>query len=90
MAAQKAGYGDPSWITFAQARGLGAHITRGEKAAQVSFWTKRTFEEKSATTGELEKKEVPLVRWYWVFNATQVEGLPGVECLPEMPATTRY
>ena len=60
------------WLTFKQANQLGGHVRAGEKASTVTFWN--VGEEKlNANTGKMSKPF--LLRYYSVFNATQIEGL---------------
>jgi len=60
------------WLTFKQANQLGGHVRAGEKASTVTFWS--VGEEK--LDPETGKKSKPfLLRYYAVFNATQIDGL---------------
>ena len=63
----------PFFITFKQARDLGGFVRKGERGFPVVFWT---FVEK-----EGEEKRIPLLRYYTVFNLSQVDGMkaPTVE-----------
>jgi antirestriction protein ArdC len=60
----------PYFVTFNQAKQLGGSVRRGEKGAPVVFWQ---FIEKQTEDG---KKEIPLLRYYTVFNISQCEGIP--------------
>jgi antirestriction protein ArdC len=64
-------YESPFWLTFNQAKQLGAHIRKGEKACPVVFWKQLEVEDKD--THEIEK--IPMLRFYHVWNIAQVEGL---------------
>jgi len=60
------------WLTFKQANQLGGHVRAGERASTVTFWN--VGEEKlNAKTGKMSKPF--LLRYYSVFNATQIDGL---------------
>jgi antirestriction protein ArdC len=60
------------WLTFKQANQLGGHVRAGEKASTVTFWN--IGEEKlNPETGKTSKPF--LLRYYSVFNATQIDGL---------------
>jgi antirestriction protein ArdC len=60
------------WLTFKQANQLGGHVRAGEKASVVTYWN--VGEERiNAKTGKLSKPF--LLRYYNVFNATQIDGL---------------
>lgn len=73
-------YADPRWCTFQQAKELGGHVRKGEKATPVVFWKWLTVESDDVEEG---MKEIPLLRLYHVFNVQQCEGLT----LPPMPAS---
>jgi antirestriction protein ArdC len=64
------------WLTYKQAAELGGHVRAGEKASVVTFWN--VGEERlNAKTGKLSKPF--LLRYYNVFNATQVDGLESLK-----------
>lgn len=65
------GYESPFWLTFRQAVALGGNVMKGEKACPVVFWKRLTFEDKESG----EKEDIPLLRFYHLFNTTQCEGL---------------
>jgi antirestriction protein ArdC len=69
------GYGSPYWVTFNQAKQLGAHVRQGEKSTLVSFWKFDEYACENGKTGELENKTSVLLRYYRVFNIEQCEGL---------------
>src|SRR5215469_3128547 len=69
------GYGSPYWLTFNQAKQLGAHVRQGEKSSIVSFWKFNEYARENRETGETENKTSVLLRYYRVFNIEQVEGL---------------
>lgn len=71
-------YESPFWLTYRQAMELGGHVRKGEKSCPVVFWKQLELEDKE--TGDKEK--IPLLRFYYVFNAAQCEGLKNA------PATT--
>jgi antirestriction protein ArdC len=60
------GYGSPYWLTFNQAKQLGAHVRRGEKSTLVSFWKFNEYARENGGTGELENKTSVLLRYYRV------------------------
>ena len=74
------GYASPYWLTFKQATERGGQIRKGEKGTPVIFWNwqRRQVPDQE---GEIEEKEVPYMRYYTVFNFSQIEGLalPGNE-----------
>ena len=69
------GYGSPYWLTFNQAKQLGAHVRQGQKSSIVSFWKFNEYAKENRDTGEKENKTSVLLRYYRVFNIEQVEGL---------------
>jgi antirestriction protein ArdC len=72
------GYGSPYWVTFNQAKQLGAHVSQGEKSTLVSFWKFNEYARENGETGELENKTSVLLRYYRVFNIEQCEGLKAL------------
>jgi len=73
-------YSDHRWLTYKQVNEKGGSVRKGEKSTMVVFW--KFPEPKNATDQEKEeaRKQVPLLRYYSVFNAEQCEGLE----LPEV------
>src|SRR4030095_8590264 len=65
-------YESPYWLTFNQAKELGGHIKAGEKACPVVFWKWLEVQDAEKPSG---KKTVPFLRYYWVFNLAQCEGI---------------
>ncbi len=72
------GYDSAYWMTFKQAQAQGGHVRRGEKSSMVVFW--KQLETTDRQTGE--PKKVPLLRYYNVFNAAQVDGVPAPDAVP--------
>ena len=64
-------YESPCWLTLRQTNMLGGTVRKGEKACPVVFWKRLKVEEKD----DSEKREIPLLRYYSVFNLAQCEGL---------------
>lgn len=77
------GYGSAYWLTFQQAKERGGQVKKGQKASLVVFW--KRYEVKDKHTGEV--KEVPLLRYYTLFNVEQCEGIEAPEKPPEPPTT---
>ncbi len=71
-------YEAPYWLTFRQAQELGGNVRKGEKSCPVVFWKQMTLEDEESD----EKRTIPLLRLYHVFNVTQCEGLRNI---PETP-----
>ncbi len=83
------GYDDPRWVTFSQAKDLGASIKKGEKSSPVLFFefydrlTKKAYE--ARTTKDMtdeeraayEKENVyAVLKYSSVFNASQCVNFP--------------
>ncbi len=77
MRQRKAGFESSQWITFNQARELGAKVKKGEKATTIIYYQPLNIEEKNAA-GDLEKKTVPMLKTHSVFNICQCEGLESL------------
>ena len=82
-------YTDPRWVTFRQAKELGASVNAGEKSTNVFYWnwydkaTKKPFEEETVKglSSEEKRKYIdenvrPILKYYSVFNAEQCENFP--------------
>jgi antirestriction protein ArdC len=70
------GRGSRYWLTFKQAAQLGCHVRAGEKASTVTYWN--VGEERlNEKTGKVSKRF--LLRFYLVFNATQIDGLDSLK-----------
>ncbi len=76
-AAVSAGYSAPIWMTFRQAKELGANIRKGEKGELVVYANTITRTEMDTETGEDIDHAIPFMKGYTVFNAEQIEGLPS-------------
>jgi antirestriction protein ArdC len=73
-AAMEAGYCSPFWMTFKQAKELGAHVRKGERGAPVVYaGTLNKTEEQE--NGNEEERVIPFMKAYTVFNVEQIEGL---------------
>ena len=70
------GYAAPLWMTFKQARELGAHVRKGEHGSLVVYASKVSREEQNPETGEVCLRDIPFMKGYTVFNVEQIEGLP--------------
>lgn len=73
--AQLKGYVSPTWMTFNQAKKLGATVRGGEKGATVIYASKfaKEVEDKK---GETKTAFIPFLKGYKVFNCDQIDGLP--------------
>ncbi len=75
-AAVSEGYSAPIWMTFRQAKALGANVRKGEKGELVVYANTITHTEDNAD-GEEVDRAIPFMKGYTVFNVEQVEGLPS-------------
>ena len=74
-AAEMQGYACPFWLTFQQAKELGGFVKKGEHGSPVVYASKFTKKE-AAENGDEVEREIPFLKEYTVFNASQCEGLP--------------
>lgn len=70
-------YSSPYWLTFKQAKSLGGSIKRDEKGYPLTFWK---IIEKKNSEGEI--RQIPLLRYYTVFNLRQCDGITSPVELP--------
>lgn len=65
------GFDKPVWASFKQWQSLGANVKKGAKGTKIVFFSPVTKQDKA--TGEVEAYNV--LKAYYVFNASQVEGI---------------
>lgn len=73
IAAQNKGYQADQWMTYKQARDMGAQVRKGEKGTGIVFFS--TFKKEDKQTGE--EITVPVAKSYTVFNVQQIDDLPA-------------
>ncbi|MDY0215046.1 MAG: zincin-like metallopeptidase domain-containing protein [Bacilli bacterium] len=85
------GYTDPRWLTYKQAKGIGAQVRYGEHGTVIQYWkfneeVERTDEKGNPLLGEDGKPlkatlelESPRVFYSTVFNANQIENMPELK-----------
>ena len=83
--AMERGFAAPIWMTFKQAKQLGAHVRKGEKSAPVVYCNTLVRTETDEQTGEEEERAIPFLKGYNVFNVEQIEGLPAHYTAPAAP-----
>jgi antirestriction protein ArdC len=71
------GYGSSYWLTFNQAKESGRAVRKGEKSSLVVFW--KQYETTDKQTGEPAK--IPVLRYYDVFNAEQIDGIEAPDAV---------
>ncbi|MEZ5749409.1 MAG: ArdC-like ssDNA-binding domain-containing protein [Caenibius sp.] len=75
-AAMEKDFSAPIWMTFRQAKELGANVRKGEKGELVVYANKLTRTEEN-DRGEEVEHTIPYMKGYTVFNVEQIEGLPA-------------
>lgn len=83
-AATANGYGSHQWMTFKQAKALGATVRGGEKATSIVFTKQLTVKEQD------EEKKFGMLRAYSVFNHDQIDGLAAPKPAEELPEPVRH
>ena len=66
----------PFFMTFKQAKKIGANVKKGAKALPIVFWdvtTKKVENEKE----EIENKNFYFLKYYNVFNISDIENIPN-------------
>ncbi len=64
-------YETPFWLSFNQARSIGAKVRKGEKGTTVVFWQIVKKTDKATN----EEKKLFLLRYYTVFNVEQCDDI---------------
>ena len=77
LTAAEEGYPSPYWGTYRQISELGGQVRRAERSTLVVFWKQARTEQRDPQTGELTVKQLPVLRYYRVFNAAQADRLPA-------------
>jgi antirestriction protein ArdC len=75
-AAIERGYTSPYWLSFNQAVKLGAHVRKGERGEIVVYYGQGTRKHVDEGGAEVEDS-FRFLKWYVVFSADQIEGLPA-------------
>ena len=71
LSSMVSGFDTPVWASFKQWQSLGTQVRKGEKGTKIVFFSPVTKECK--VTGNLESYN--LLKSYYVFNASQVDGV---------------
>jgi len=67
-------FDSPYWLSFKQVGELGGRVKKGEKGTVIVFWKMLEAKEEEANE-ETDKKFIPLLRYYRVWNLEQTEGI---------------
>ena len=62
------------YATFKQWEQIGGKVKKGEKSEIIVFWKMQEVTEKTET-GEIQVRNIPVLRYYNVFHISQVEGV---------------
>ena len=69
-------YESPFWLTYKQAQELGGNVRKGEHGNLVVFWKPCEAKPKDEAESDEKGKTYFLLRYYYVFNLDQCEGIP--------------
>jgi antirestriction protein ArdC len=70
------------FLTWKQAKEIGASIKKGEKATMVVFWKKQ--EQETQEEEQIPSTKPAILRYYWVYNIVQCDNIPK-EIIPTQP-----
>lgn len=77
---------DPRWFTMNNVKQIeGARVRKGSKSTIVVYNAPAQYEKKNESTGEVESKTWWNTKYYRVFHASQVDGLPEYDVESEVP-----
>ena len=80
MEAYGQGYATNQWLTFRQALQLGAHVRKGERSSTIIYYEIRSVDKQEGESlsdgDDPEKRFIPLLKVFNVFNLDQIAGLP--------------
>lgn len=65
----------PYYLTFKQLQYLGGSLKQGTKGYRVIYWKVIEYKRKTKDN-EIERLEIPMMRYYTVFNIEQCFGIP--------------
>lgn len=63
----------PYYLTFKQVSELGGTVKKGSRGLPITYW--QLLKSKTETKADGTPKTFPLLRYYTVFNASQIEGI---------------
>src|SRR5258708_17516714 len=71
------GYTSSTWMTYRQAKSLGAQVRKGERGTTIVYAKPIQLHNEDTTIDEDNTRTIPLLRAYTVFNVAQIDGLPA-------------
>ena len=77
MMAASNGFTSNTFGTYKQWQSLGAHVRKGATGLPVVFYKALDITERDPATGQESTKQIPMLKHFIVFNASQVEGWDG-------------
>ena len=77
MTKEVKGFNSNQWMTFKQAKTLGACVRKGETGSTVCFFKQLVVSDGQDAKGDDVKKAIPMIKAYTVFNLDQIDGLPS-------------
>ncbi len=84
------GYQSPFWMTYKQAAELGGQVRKGEAGAFSVYYARSIKHDTNSLTGIDETRAFSFLKYYYVFNADQIDGLPPYyHPTPPPPRTPR-
>lgn len=72
----------PTWMTYDQARKLGAQVRKGERGSIVVYSSRTERTKTDEQTGDSRQISSSFLRSYIVFNVEQIDNLPARFCTP--------
>jgi antirestriction protein ArdC len=80
VTANEKGFDDPRWITFNQAKEKGWKVKKGSQSVALEKWIfSRKNIDKITREETIEKLKNPIVNYFRVFNANDIDGIPPLE-----------
>lgn len=80
MVAERMGFKDNRWLTYKQAESKKWKVRKGAKSTKLEFWkwdiTKKIKDENGKEKEIIEELKSPIVSYFNVFNAEQIENIP--------------
>ena len=73
-------YEQSAWLTFKQAKDLGANVRKGEKGSLIVFYKPFKVTDRNAqpdANGDRAERTIPLLRTFHVFNIAQIDNVPA-------------
>jgi len=71
LSVHKNNFKSNEWATYNQWKNLNAKVIKGSKSTQILYWNIKEYEDKKDKTKTVK---IPMLKYFNVFNADQVEG----------------